>query len=162
MAEDVKRAYLLSCSLDRAFRWIRLRYLTSSWRAAYKRRRVIPLPVSRLINDSRWEVVYAQFQIRHRYATISLGPVTFALLAWCKKAERTKHKWLEVESQNIILLGTVCRAYRRGRCTMPAYSCWRWTETSFKAVIFRLSRQELFEITHCSASNGHFGVQQTV
>ena len=90
-------------------------------------------------------------------------PVTSALLAWCKKAQRPRQDQLEGESQDLWYYWA-----RFDELTVEdGVLCLRnavndGPETTLKAVVPRAARQKIIELAHGSASGGHFGVQKTV
>ena len=90
-------------------------------------------------------------------------PITSALLAWCKKAQRPRQERLEGEAQDlwyywsrfdelVIEDGILCLRTPVGD----------GPETTLRAVVPRAARQEIIELAHGSAAGGHFGVQKTV
>ena len=88
--------------------------------------------------------------------------VTSALLAWCKKAQRTRQGQLEGKSQDLLYYW----ARFDKRIVEDGVLCSRTAvndgpETSLTAVVFRATRQKIIKLAHGTASGGYFGVQKS-
>ena len=90
-------------------------------------------------------------------------PITSALLAWCKMAQRPRQNQLEGEPQDLWYYWS--RFYEI--TVKDSTLCLRTPVgdepgITFRAIVPRAARQEILELAHGSRVSGHFGVQKIV
>ena len=90
-------------------------------------------------------------------------PIIFALLAWCKTAQRPRQEQLEGKPQDLWYYWS-----RFDELTVDdSILCLRTPvgdgpETALRAIVPRAARQGILELAHGSRVGGHFEVQKTV